>query len=79
MKRLQPEAAAAARRNIPLATFRHLVSCRKLPGPIPDIGLYDMKAIDAALDRMSGISGNARRDEAAEARDDWHRRKRGSR
>ena len=60
-KRLQTEAQAALAIGIELATFRHLVACGRLPNPLPELGLYDMKAIDAALDRMSGIgcSSNA--------------------
>jgi hypothetical protein len=71
--RFQSEAATAAKFNIPLATFRHLVDTGKLPGPIAEIGLYDTKAIDAALDRMSGLGS------AVNAYDNWREKKRGSR
>ena len=55
--RLQTELQIAATFGIELATFRHLVACGKLPKAIADLGLWDMKAVDAALDRMSGIGG----------------------
>lgn len=73
MSRLMSEGAAAAHFGIPLATFRHLVTCGRLPGPFDEIGLYDTKAIDAALDRMSGLGT------APNARDAWREKKRGSR
>lgn len=55
MCRFQPEAAAAQKLGIPLATFRQWVKDRRLPSALPDLNLYDMKAIDAALDQWSGI------------------------
>jgi hypothetical protein len=55
LPRLQSEVEAAATIGVKLATFRHLVACGRLPKAIPDLGLYDLKAIDAAIDRMSGI------------------------
>jgi hypothetical protein len=54
-KRLATEAQAATLIGIELATFRHFVAIGRLPKPLPELDLYDMKAIDAALDRMSGI------------------------
>ncbi len=54
-KRLLTEAQAAAEIGIELATFRHLVATGRLPKPLPELDLYHMRAIDAALDRMSGI------------------------
>jgi hypothetical protein len=61
LPRLQTEAQAAATIGIEVATFRHLVACGRLPKAIPALDLYDLKAIDAALDRLSGIGtpGNA--------------------
>jgi hypothetical protein len=52
---LVPEQKAAKAVGIPLATFRHLVAKGLLPKPLPEFGLYDRKAIDAALGRLSGI------------------------
>lgn len=59
MRRLQTEAEAAKAIGIELATFRHLVACGRLPKPLPEVDRYDMRAIDAALDRMSGLGGPA--------------------
>jgi predicted site-specific integrase-resolvase len=55
MSRLVNEKEAADAVGVDLATFRGWVECGKLPGPIPDCGKFDLKAIDAALDRVSGI------------------------
>lgn len=57
MVRLATETNAAKRLGLPLATFRQLVASGRLPKPIEEFGLYDMKALDAALDRLSGIGG----------------------
>jgi hypothetical protein len=54
-RRLQPEQSAAQIVGVELGTFRHLVACGHFPKPLPLIELYDMKAIDAALDRMSDL------------------------
>ena len=55
MPRLVSEKPAAEQLGLELATFRHWVRTNRLPGPIPDCDKYDMKAIDAALDRISGL------------------------
>jgi hypothetical protein len=59
--RLATEKEAAEAIGLELATFRSWVSCGRLPPPIPDCGRYDLRAIDAALDRISGLGsqGNA--------------------
>jgi hypothetical protein len=46
-----------SRRQIGLdvATFRSWVECGRLPKPLPDCGKFDLKAIDVALDRISGL------------------------
>lgn len=59
MPRLQTEAAAAAAIGLELATFRHLVACGRLPKPIPEFDRYDMKAVHAALDQISGLGGSS--------------------
>jgi hypothetical protein len=59
MRRLLTEGAAARVIGLDLATFRHLVACGRLPKPLPEVGLYDMRAIHAALDRMSGLGAPA--------------------
>jgi hypothetical protein len=57
MARLEPEKIAAEFFGLELATFRDWVASGKLPGPIPECGKFDLKAIDAAIDRMSGLGG----------------------
>jgi len=54
-KRLATEREAAESIPLPLATFRNWVATGRLPMPLPECGLFDLKAIDAAIDRMSGI------------------------
>jgi hypothetical protein len=56
MARLVTEKQAAETIGIELATFREWVSCGRLPKPIPECGKFDLKAIDAAIDRISGLS-----------------------
>lgn len=59
MPRLQTEAAAAKALGLDVSVFRHLVACGRLPKPLAELGgLYDMKAVDAALDRLSGIGSS---------------------
>jgi hypothetical protein len=53
--RLANEKEAAAAVGLDVATFRAWVSSGRLPGPIADCGKYDLKAIDAAIDRVSGL------------------------
>ena len=55
MPRLATEQQAAEQVGLDLATFRAWVSCGRLPEPLPDCGKFDLKAIDAALDRISGL------------------------
>jgi len=59
MARLLVEKEAAEGVGLPLATFRHWVEIGRLPKPLPDCGLYDTKALDAALDRVSGLGAPA--------------------
>jgi len=60
MRRLANEKEAAEAIGLELATFRSLVECGKLPKPLPECGKFDMKAIDAALDRISGLGTPAK-------------------
>jgi hypothetical protein len=53
--RLVSEDTAAQHVGVPLATFRHWVRCGLLPAANDLCGLYDLKAIELALDRLSGI------------------------
>jgi predicted site-specific integrase-resolvase len=55
MARLLTEKEAAESIGLDLATFKNWVASGKLPKPIPDCGKYDLKALDKALDRLSGI------------------------
>jgi hypothetical protein len=57
MARLVAEKEASEYAGLDLATFKAWVACGKLPKPLPDCGKYDLKAIDAAIDRVSGLGG----------------------
>jgi hypothetical protein len=59
MARLVAEKEAAEVAGLDLSTFRAWVASGKLPKPIPDCNKYDIKAIDAAIDRVSGLGGPA--------------------
>jgi hypothetical protein len=59
MARLVKEKEAAEAIGLELATFKAWVSAGRLPGPIPDCDKYDLKALDAAIDRISGLGGPA--------------------
>ena len=67
--RLVSEQQGAEQIGLDVATFRSWVECGRLPKPLPDCGKYDLKAIDAALDRISGL-GNA-----GNALDAWRERR----
>jgi hypothetical protein len=71
--RLVSEQHAAQQIGLDLATFRAWVKCGRLPKPLPDCGKYDLKAIDAALDRISGLGT------ASNALDAWRERRFGGR
>jgi hypothetical protein len=59
MARLATEKEAADAIGLDLATFRAWVASGKLPKPIPDCGKFDLKAIDVALDKVSGLGSPA--------------------
>jgi predicted site-specific integrase-resolvase len=65
MARLVPEKECAEAIGLDLSTFRNWVACGRLPKPLPDCGKYDLKAADAALDKISGLGG------ATNALDAW--------
>jgi hypothetical protein len=69
MTRLASEQQAAQDIGLDVATFRAWVDCGRLPKPLPDCGKFDLKAIDAALDRVSGL------DTPANALDAWRERR----
>ena len=58
-RRLVSEKEAAEEVGIPLATFKAWVETGRLPKPLADCGKYDLKAIDAAIDRISGLGGSS--------------------
>jgi hypothetical protein len=59
--RLATDVEAAEAIGIEVSTFRNWVSCGLMPGPLRDCNKFDLKAIDVALDRISGLGspGNA--------------------
>lgn len=59
MARLVAEKEAADAVGLDLATFRAWVAGGKLPKPLEGCNKYDLKAIDAAIDRVSGLGGPA--------------------
>jgi hypothetical protein len=67
-RRLVSDKEAAEEIGIPLATFRAWVAAGRLPQAIPDIGKWDLRAIDAALDRISLLGS------ATNALDAWRAR-----
>jgi predicted site-specific integrase-resolvase len=69
MARLASEKEAAEYIGVEVATFRAWVSSGRLPQPIADCGKYDLRAIDLAIDRISGIGG------ATNALDAWRANK----
>jgi len=67
-RRLVSDKEAAEEIGIPLATFRAWVEIGRLPKPLADCGKYDLKAIDAAIDRISGLGGSTNALDAWRAR-----------
>jgi hypothetical protein len=53
MARLVAEKEAAETIGLPLATFRAWVEVGRLPKPLPDCGLYDIKAAEAKIPALS--------------------------
>jgi hypothetical protein len=70
MARFVCEAEAAKLLGLPRSTVLQWVETGILPKPIPDLGLYDMKALDKACDRISGLGS------AENALDAWRQRRR---
>jgi hypothetical protein len=54
--RFYEEADAAKALGLPLNTFRAMVRAGSLPGPVPAVGLFDLHALHAACDQISGIA-----------------------
>lgn len=87
--RLMSGSEAAAYCGLVPASFSQWVAAGRLPGPLPGTRRWDRKAIDLALDRLSGIEIPIARqdddpylawklqdeaDQAARAESDWERR-----
>jgi len=49
------ETGAARALGLPLNIFRNMVKAGSLPGPVPSAGLYDLEALHAACDKLSGL------------------------
>jgi hypothetical protein len=69
--RLATEKEASDYIGLDLATFRSWVEYGRLPKPLVDCAKFDLKAIDAALDRISGL-GNP-----SNALDAWRNQRHG--
>ena len=74
MARLVGEKDAADAVGIDLATFRAWVASGRLPKPIPECGKWDVKVLDAAVDRISGLGGPANALDAWRAKGGGHAR-----
>lgn len=55
MARFVSEKEAAEYIGVDTSLVRAWVACGRLPQPIPDCGKFDLRAIDVALDLLSGI------------------------
>lgn len=62
---------AAAYCGVTAATFARWVTDGRVPKPLPGTRRWDRKALDLALDRLSGISPAAEREDAW---DEWERK-----
>ena len=71
MTRLAPEIKAAEAIGLPLSIFREWVGCGRLPKPLPDCDLYDLKALDvaAAFFPPPGSGARAKRRAALSSRE----------
>ena len=56
MARFVSEKEAAEYIGVDTSLVRAWVACGRLPQPIPDCGKFDLRAIDVALDLLSGIA-----------------------
>lgn len=55
MKRFLTEKEVAEYLPLEISQFRHWIRIGRMPAPMPDINLWDRKALDAACDRLSGL------------------------
>jgi hypothetical protein len=67
LPRLLSRAQAAAYCNLSMSTFSNWVRLGKLPPPLPGTTRWDLRAIDVALDVMSGLQPK----QEATALDEW--------
>ena len=70
--RLVTDKEGATHLGLEVSQFHHWVEIGRLPKPLADIHKWDMKALDAAIDRLSGIG------DSANALDAWRDRHRAS-
>ena len=71
--RLLSKTGAAAYCGLTPGGYDAWVKAGRLPGPISGTHRYDKKAIDAALDRLSGLTAAAEEDRPGGAYDKWKR------
>jgi hypothetical protein len=55
-------------------TLSRLIRAGSIPGPVPGLKRWDRAAVDAALDRLSGIAKHAPHDEFAARKARWTQR-----
>ncbi len=72
MARFVSDKEAATYLGLEPSQFSHWVATGRLPAPLPDIDKWDLRALDVAADRLSGI-GNS-----SNALDSWRERRRAS-
>lgn len=71
--RLLSRQQAAAYCCLSPSTFSNWVRLGKLPPPLPGTARWDLKAIDAALDALSGLTENA--EEPLSPLDEWRNKR----
>lgn len=72
LKRFATETEVAFLYDLDQSDVRHLVQTGQIPGPDPLLGKFDVKAVDAAFDRRSGLA------KPSNAYDAWKERRRAS-
>lgn len=71
--RLMSGSEAAAYCGLVPASFSAWVAAGRLPRPLPGTRRWDRKAIDLALDKLSGIEAPLSQEDAAEREwEEWH-------
>ena len=72
--RLMTGGEAAAYLGLTPASFSKWVADGRAPKPLPGTRRWDRKAIDLALDKLSGIVAPSGNPENHEAEDEWERK-----